>query len=242
MPWPSGINPASHANHLELAGRAEEAAVAHGLAGEEALAIFAYPEARSHLEAALALGHPDRSTINLRLGDAFLRMGDYGQALAAYEAVGSPGTAAEVEHRIGEVYRRLGRHQLAEAAYAAAAEIAVDDALASQIAANRALVAHRRATMLGPESSPRSPWSERLHAGDGATLAQAWNLAGMLTPDPDEAVGEFEKALVKAEEIGRPDLAAAALNNLAIARRRVGRCGRCGGSRGSGPCPAGAGG
>ena len=128
---------ASHASHLELAGRADEAAVAHGLAGQEALAIFAYPEARSHLEAALTLGHPDRSTINLALGDAFLRMGDYGHALAAYEAVGSPGTRSEVEHRIGEVYRRLGRHQLAEAAYSAAAEIAFDDALASQIAANR---------------------------------------------------------------------------------------------------------
>ncbi len=213
---------ASYAHHLELAGRAEEAALAHGLAGEEALAIFAYPEARAHLEAALALGYPDRSVVNLRLGDACLRMGDYGHALAAYEAVGSPGTLSEVEHRIGEVYRRLGRHQLAEAAYAVAAGIAADDALASQIAANRALVAHRQGDGTRAREFSEVALERASNAGDGATLAQAWNLAGMLTPDPGEAVVEFEKALVKAEEIGRPDLAAAALNNLAIARRRAG--------------------
>ena len=216
---------ASHSHHLELAGRSEEAAVAHGLAGVEALAIFAYPEARSHLESALTLGHPDRSSMNLALGDAFLRMGDYGHALAAYEAVGSPGTLSEVEHRIGEVYRRLGRHQLAEAAYAVAAEIAVDDALASQIAANRALVAHHQGEHARAREFSEHALKRAAIAGDGATLAQAWNLAGMLTPDPDEASGEFEKALLKAEEIGRPDLAAAALNNLAIARRRVGNPG-----------------
>ncbi len=213
---------ASQANHLELAGRTEEAAIAHGRAGEEALAIFAYPEARSHLGAALALGHPDRSTLNLRLGDAFLRMGEYGQALAAYEAVGSPGTSPEVEHRIGEVYRRLGRNQLAEAAYAVAAEIATDDALASQIAANRALVAHRSGDQALARKFSELALERASAAGDGAAVAQAWNLAGMLTAAPDRAVEEFEKALSKADEIGRPDLAAAALNNLAIARRRVG--------------------
>jgi DNA-binding SARP family transcriptional activator len=216
---------ASHAMHLEQAGRFEEAAVAHGLAGTEALAIFAYPEAKSHLEAALALGHPDRNVINMRLGDALLRMGSYGQALAAYEAVGSPGTSSEVEHRIGEVYRRLGRLQLAEAAYAIAAGIADDGALASQIAANRALVAHRQGDRKRARQFSKLALESALEAGDGATLAQAWNLAGMLTPDPNDAVREFEKALSKAEEIGRPDLAAAALNNLGIARRRVGNPG-----------------
>ena len=213
---------ASHARHLELAGRADEAAIAHGLAGVEALAIFAYPEAKSHLEAALALGHPDRSSINFALGDAFLRMGDYGHALAAYEAVGSPGTLPGVEHRIGEVYRRLGRHQLAEASYAVAAETATDDALASQIAANRALVAHLQGENARARQFAELALERALTAADGATLAHAWNLAGMLTPDPDQAATEFEKALKKAEEMGRPDLAAAALNNLAIARRRMG--------------------
>ena len=213
---------ASHAHHLELAGRGEEAAIAHGVAGVEALAIFAYPEARSHLQAALALGHPDRSSINLALGDASLRMGDYGRALAAYEAVGSPGTLPEVEHRIGEVYRRLGRLQLAEASYAVAAEIAVDDALASQIAANRALVAYHQDERDRARQFSDLALERALIAGDGATLAQAWNLAGMLTIDPAGAAAEFEKALLKAEEIGRADLAAAALNNLAIVRRRVG--------------------
>ena len=214
--------PASHAHHLELAGRAEEAAVAHGMAGEEALAVFAYPEARSHLEAALSLGHPDRSVVNLRLGDAFLRMGDYGRALAAYEAVGSPGTNAEVEHRIGEVYRRLGRHQLADASYAAASELAVDDTIASQIAANRALVAYSLGDVPKARKFSEVALARATDAGDGAVLAQAWNLAGMLNSHPDRSVADFERALAKAEEIGRPDLAAATLNNLAIARRRAG--------------------
>jgi tetratricopeptide (TPR) repeat protein len=111
---------------------------------------------------------------------------------------------------------------LAEAAYAVAAETAVDDALASQIAANRALVAHRQGQPDRAREFSDLALKRALTAGDGATLAQAWNLAGMLTPDPVEAAAEFEKALMKAEEIGRADLAAAALNNLAIARRRLG--------------------
>jgi tetratricopeptide (TPR) repeat protein len=216
---------AGHAHHLELAGRSEEAAVAHGEAGDQALSVFAYPEARTHLEAALALGHKDRPAINLRLGDACLRMGDYGHALAAYEAVGSPGTSSEVEHRIGEVYRRLGRYQLAEASYAAAADIVGDDALASQIAANRALIAHLQGDSDRARQFSRVALKRASVSMDGATLAQAWNLEGMLKGDPGAAVDQFEQALAKAEEIGRPDLAAAALNNLAIARRRVGDLG-----------------
>ncbi|MGH8926990.1 MAG: BTAD domain-containing putative transcriptional regulator [Acidimicrobiia bacterium] len=214
--------PANLAHHLELAGRSNEAAIAHAQAGEAALRLFAYPEARDHLEAALALGHLDRASVNLRLGDSYLRMGDYRSALAAYEAVDSPGTSAEVEHRIGEVYRRLGRYELAEASYAAAAESSGDDALASQIAANRALVAHQQGNTTRSRKFAATALQRAEQAGDGATLAQAWNLAGMLSPDAKRAVREFEKALAKADEIGRPDLAAAALNNLAIARRRVG--------------------
>ena len=212
----------AEAHHLELAGRDQEAALAHGVAGREALELFAYPEARAHFEGALRLGHPERSVINLQLGDAFLRLGDYGRALAAYEAVGSPGTSPKVEHRIGEVYRRLGRYQMAEAAYAVAAGLAADTTLASQISADRALVAHLQGDVARARVLSELALEQALDSGDGATLTQAWNLAGMLTTDPDRAAVEFEKALAKAEENGRPDLAAAALNNLAIARRRAG--------------------
>lgn len=212
--------PASYADHLERAGRSQESALAHAVAGQQALTLFAYPEARYHLGAALSLGHPDRPALNVMLGDAALRMGEYGEALAAYEAVGVAGTSAEVEHRIGEVYRRLGRLQLADTAYQAAASLATDPALAARIAADRALVAHHQ----GDADRARSLAATALDlaGGDEATLAQAWNLAGMLAVDPKEALIRLEKAVAMAEGTGRSDVAAAAYNNLALALRRSG--------------------
>jgi tetratricopeptide (TPR) repeat protein len=214
--------PASYADHFERAGRSDEAALAHAAAANDALALFAYPEAREHLVSALSLGHPDRPSLNLRLGDAALRMGDYGQALAAYEAVGRPGSSAEVEHRIGEVYRRLGRLQLAEAAYQTAASLATDPALAALIAVNRALVAHQQSDDERARRLATDALALASRAGEGAIVAQAWNLTAVLTEDPQEAVARLEKALALAEETGRSDVAAAAWNNLALARRRLG--------------------
>ena len=111
--------PASlRAMHLEAAGRTAEAARAHGEAGLEAIGVHAYESARSHLASALELGHPDRDRLGAALGEASMRLGDYGAALAAYEAIPED---AEVAHRVGEIYMRLGRLELAAASWEQAA-------------------------------------------------------------------------------------------------------------------------
>lgn len=213
---------AAHARHLELAGRVAEAAKAHLEAGRQALTLYAHPEARHHLEAALAFGHPRRTDINLLLGDAAVRMGEYGRALAAYEAIGGDQRGADVEQRIGDVYRRLGRWQLADASYLSAARLTSEPVQLGAIAVDRALVAHRR----DDEEGARVLAAEALElaeaSGETSLLAQAYSLSGVLANAPGEGIALLQKAAELAEVTSRPDLLAGALNNLALALRRRG--------------------
>jgi DNA-binding SARP family transcriptional activator len=212
--------PAARARHLETAGRLSEAAVAHLQAGELAASIYAYPEAQTHLESALACGHPDRDGINLLLGDIAVRMGRYGKAIEAFQAVDSSERRAEIEHRIGSVYRRLRRWSLAENAYRSAAALTSERALLGAITADRALVAHGQ----GDDETARALAAEAHElatgAGDVALSAQALSLSGMLAKDPMEGIGPLREAADLAESTGRSELLASVLNNLALALRR----------------------
>lgn len=213
---------ASLARHLELAGRVSEAAKAHLEAGRQALALYAYPEARHHLETALAFGHPRRTDINLLLGDAAVRMGEYGRALAAYEAIGGDQRGAEVEQRIGDVYRRLGRWQLADASYLSAASLTSEPVQLGAIAVDRALVAHRRDDEDGARVLAGDALALAEASGETSLLAQAYSLNGVLAADPGEGIVLLQKAAELAEVTSRPDLLAGSLNNLALALRRRG--------------------
>lgn len=215
-----GNHRSASARHLELAGRTAEAARAHLDAGHEAMEVYAYPEARRHLEAALALGHPRRGDINVLLGDAAARLGEYGRALAAYEAVGIEQRDVEVERRIGDVYQRLGRWQLADAAYLAAAGLTTEPIQLGIIAAERALVAHRQGDQEGARNLAAQALRMAEESVDASLLARAYNLNGILSADPDEGVALLRKAADLAESTARPDLLAASLNNLALALRR----------------------
>lgn len=210
----------TYARHLELAGRTVEAARAHLEAGRRSMEVFAYPEARRHLETALALGHPVRSEINLLLGDVAVRLGEYGRALDAYEAVGVEHREAEIERRIGDVYQRLGSWQLADAAYLTAAELTSDSVELGTIASLRSLVAHRQNDDRGARDLAEGALRLAQESADPSLLARAYNLNGVLASDPEEGMALLQKATDLAEAADRPDLLAAALNNLALALRR----------------------
>ena len=215
----SPMQTAARAWHLEAAGRTSEAATSHFEAGREAIGLHAYEAGIVHLRAAAALGYPDRDRLGLLLGDAAVRLGDYGTALAAYATVNEgPG----VEFRIGGVYLRLRRWGLAQASLERAAALNPALELSTHITADRALVAHHQGDDAAAEELVKLAREQAKESGDVAALAQAANLSGMLAPNPNVAIARLKKASVIATDTERPDLVAATLNNLGLAYRSAG--------------------
>ena len=60
----AGPAPAAAARHLALAGRDADGGTAYVRAADQARALFANGQALEHLEAALALGHPDPAPLH----------------------------------------------------------------------------------------------------------------------------------------------------------------------------------
>ena len=213
------MHTAARAWHLEAAGRTADAAASHFEAGREAIELHAYEAGSVHLRAAAALGYPDRDRLGLLLGDAAVRLGDYGAALAAYAAVKE---GPEVEFRIGGVYQRLRRWSLAQASLERAASLDPPPDLSNQITADRAVVAHHQGDDHAAEELVTLARQEAKASGDIAGLAQAANLFGMLAPTPQIAISRLQKANAIAKDTGRAELVAATLNNLGLAYRRAG--------------------
>ena len=210
---------ALRAGHLEAAGRSSEAAACHFQAGREAFEIHAYESASHHLRAAAALGYPARDQLGLLLGDAAVRLGDYGAALAAYATVAE---GPEVEFRIGGVYLRLRRWALAQAALDRAAALDPPSELLTHITADRAVVAHYQGDDETAEKLTKLAREQARASGDVSGLAQADNLAGMLASNPRVAIARLKKANSIASGTGRAELIAATFNNLGLAHRRAG--------------------
>jgi len=84
------------ARHHRLAGQDVEAARYYLLAGDYARSLHANSEALSHYEEALALGHPDAAALHGAIGDLRTRTGEYGAALASYEAAASSARAEDL--------------------------------------------------------------------------------------------------------------------------------------------------
>ena len=97
--------------HEREAGRSLQAADAYRAAAEGAQAVFANREAIRHLDAALALGHPEASSLHAHIGELRARLGEYP---AAVEALETAAALADAEHlpvielALGRVHRRRG--------------------------------------------------------------------------------------------------------------------------------------
>jgi DNA-binding SARP family transcriptional activator len=78
------------AGHLRAAGQDSEAAALFRDAGRRARALHAHREAVTHLETAIALGHPDIADAQLAIGESLTVLGDYRAAIAALEAAACP--------------------------------------------------------------------------------------------------------------------------------------------------------
>ena len=207
------------AHHLREAGHESEAALAHATAGLAALDLYANVEAREHLEAAIALGHPDSSELLLDLATADIRLGRYGEAThhltVARSRLTDPHTVAVCEHRLGELRLREGDAEGARVHLerALSRELDVDDEI--RILADLAL-AHLGA---GSTADATTVIERARAAADGAvggTRARVANVAGLIARrrgDLDQAQTFLAEALEAADEL--PEVRIAALNNLA---------------------------
>ncbi|MDQ4126586.1 MAG: AAA family ATPase [Actinomycetota bacterium] len=217
------------ARHHRLAGQDAEAAEYSRLAGDQARSLHANSDALAHYEEALALGHPDAAALHEAIGDLRTRLGEYGAALASYEAAaasGGSGTMAALEHKIGNVYARRGDRDLARSHYESALEMlggSVDGATGelARLYTDLSLLYH------GQNEPDRATEFARLAlelaeaAGDTRAQAQAHNMLGILAGNSgreDTALRHLEEGLTLAEALGDPDAKVAVLNNLALAR------------------------
>jgi predicted ATPase/DNA-binding SARP family transcriptional activator len=214
------------ARHFRLAGQDAEAARYYLSAGDYARSLHANSEALSHYEEALALGHSDAAALHEAMGDLRTRTGEYGAALASYEAAASsaePGDLAAIEHKIGNVHARLGDRDLARLHYESALEGLAKQEREAELArlyADWSLLSHGQ-----DEPGEAAAFARRALAlaevtGDTRALAQAHNMLGILagrSGDQEEALRHLGESLDLAEALGDSDAQVAALNNLALA-------------------------
>ena len=218
------------AHHYQLAGQDEKAADYFRMAGEHARTLYANAEALSHFRAALALGHPDAAGLREAVGDLQTLLGEYGEALASYEAAAALGDRSRlhnIERKLGTVYQRLGEWELAESHFEAALGDTDSAGELARLHADLSLVAHQKGE---PDLAlERARRALGLAAGDERALAQAHNVLGVLASgsgDLESAGHHLERSLELAEALGDAAARIAALNNLALAYAEGGELGR----------------
>ncbi len=222
-----GAQTAVVARHLELGGDDRAAAEQYRLAGDAARALYANAEALGHYRSALALGAAEPDALHEAIGDLETLAGDYGAALASYEAAAAhahPDRLAEIEHRIGALHLRRGAWDLADAALASAIRALPEDDAARALA-DRSLAAHRRGSSAEAERYAHQALDLARRTDDHRALAQARNLVGMLAEsrgDHATAVTSLEASLEHARLVGDEAAQVAALNNLATVAARSG--------------------
>ena len=217
------------ARHHRLAGQDAEAARYYQLAGDYARSLHANSEALSHYEE--ALGYADAATLHEAIGDLRTRTGEYGAALASYEAAASSagsGDLAVIEHKIGNVHARLGDRDLAGLHYASALEGLGEKGREAELArlyADWSLLSHGQDEPEEAAGFARRALALAEGTGDTRALAQAHNMLGILAGkagNQEEALRHLGESLDLAGALEDSDTQVAALNNLALARESGG--------------------
>src|SRR5690242_3872644 len=229
---PATTRAAAVADHLQRAGRDEQAAQWWWRAAEVARDLYAHAEAHMHLTKALALGYPQLPG-RMALGEVLVALGRYREALAEFETAAALATEADratqaaIEHKLADVHHRLGDWELAEAHLAVVTELVegTEPGRLARAQADRAVVAYRRgAASQAADLGQAALASARAGADPGAT-AQALNVLGMLAArSGDTAAAEryLRDGLAEARPL-EPGAAVAALNNLARLLAETGR-------------------
>jgi DNA-binding SARP family transcriptional activator len=217
---------ATVAGHLQAAGHEPEAALAYARAADHARRLHANAEAATHVEAALALGHPEQGRLRALLGDLRTLAGEYGAAIREYEAAAAlvPGEAAAalavLDHRLALVHQRRGDATAADGHFAAALAAMPRGAERARVLADRSLNARDAGAADDAARLADEALVEAEASGDRDAIARASNVAGVLaTEHGDVAAGRahLERSLDLAVDGDDTGARIAALNNLARA-------------------------
>jgi DNA-binding SARP family transcriptional activator len=229
---PATTRAAAVADHLQRAGRDEQAAQWWWRAAEVARDLYAHAEAHAHLTKALALGHPQLPG-RMALGEVLVALGRYREALAEFETAAALATEADratqaaIEHKLADVHHRLGDWDLAEAHLAVVTELVegTEPGRLARAQADRAVVAYRRGAASQAADLGRAALASARAGADPGATAQALNVLGMLAArSGDTAAAEryLRDGLAEARPL-EPGAAVAALNNLARLLAETGR-------------------
>jgi DNA-binding SARP family transcriptional activator len=229
---PATTRAAAVADHLQRAGRDEQAAQWWWRAAEVARDLYAHAEAHAHLTKALALGHPQLPG-RMALGEVLVALGRYREALAEFETAAALATEADratqaaIEHKLADVHHRLGDWDLAEAHLAVVTELVegTEPGRLARAQADRAVVAYRRGAAGQAADLGRAALASARAGADPGATAQALNVLGMLAArSGDTAAAEryLRDGLAEARPL-EPGAAVAALNNLARLLAETGR-------------------
>jgi DNA-binding SARP family transcriptional activator/tetratricopeptide (TPR) repeat protein len=229
---PATTRAAAVADHLQRAGRDEQAAQWWWRAAEVARDLYAHAEAHTHLTKALALGHPQLPG-RMALGEVLVALGRYREALAEFETAAALATEADratqaaIEHKLADVHHRLGDWDLAEAHLAVVTELVegTEPGRLARAQADRAVVAYRRGAASQAADLGRAALASARAGADPGATAQALNVLGMLAArSGDTAAAEryLRDGLAEARPL-EPGAAVAALNNLARLLAETGR-------------------
>ena len=229
---PATTRAAAVADHLQRAGRDEQAAQWWWRAAEVARDLYAHAEAHTHLTKALALGYPQLPG-RMALGEVLVALGRYREALAEFETAAALATEADratqaaIEHKLADVHHRLGDWDLAEAHLAVVTELVegTEPGRLARAQADRAVVAYRRGAASQAADLGRAALASARAGADPGATAQALNVLGMLAArSGDTAAAEryLRDGLAEARPL-EPGAAVAALNNLARLLAETGR-------------------
>ena len=219
--------------HERAAGRDAEAAEAFLDAGLRARALYALHEAASHLETALALGHPDIAGIEVALGEIRTAQGDYAGAIVALEAAAAATDDAglpALELRLGTVHARRG-DPLTAASHLDAAIDALDAGgeagrqTLTHALVERALVAIGQRDLDLAKRAARRALAMATAAGDVAAEGAALRMLGLIARERGDLDGA-RASLHRSLDIARSDpdagAAIAAGNALALVEASAG--------------------
>lgn len=225
---PRGAREAAQAaRHLQAAGAEAQSAEQHRIAALLAAEVQATEDAISHLEAAIALGHPDVASLHETIGDLATLKGDYARAFDAFQSASLYETVSSVaiEHKIGDVHQRRGDWERAARHYRAALQLTDDPALVARISADLALTLLATHQLEAADEMTDAALMKARGADDRAAQAQAHNIRGILARtlgDLDRASAELEISLALSVDLDDEPAQTAALNNLALVHRQAG--------------------
>jgi len=214
------------AYHYKMSGMAVEAARYSKIAGDYAFSVFANSDALNLYQEALSLGYPDRRDLHARIGELYVLLGEYENALNSLETAlaltQAPAEVTRMMQRIGEVHDRRGDWSLAEKYFETALEILSvnnDQSERAKLLAVWSRSAFHRGDDKRAESLAHQALDLVHETSDQDVHILVHNILGILyrrQGDIEQALIHLQESLKEQKGVVSIDHKVAALNNLGL--------------------------